>query len=174
VWLERRFDRLQPLVEDLPVMHVNWHEAQAYCSYAKRRLPTEAEWELAACDLGRLKPRFPWGNDPPVATRANLGAWRRLPADALPDGDSACGCRQMIGNVWEWTESAFQPYPGFVCDPYQDYSLPWLPWFGTRRVLRGGSFATPGRLIRNTWRNFFTPDRNDIFAGFRTCAPRRA
>ena len=166
-WLERRFDRLQPLAPDLPVMHVNWHEAQAYCRYAKRRLPTEAEWELAACGPGNVKPRFPWGSTPPGAARANLGTGGRLPAGALPDGDSPAGCRQLIGNVWEWTESVFLPYPGFNCDPYQDYSL---PWFGTRRVLRGGSFATPPRLIRNTWRNFFTPDRNDIFAGFRTCA----
>ncbi|MBI4291126.1 MAG: ergothioneine biosynthesis protein EgtB [Betaproteobacteria bacterium] len=171
LWLERRFDRLRPLIPDLPVMHVNWHEAQAYCRYAKRRLPTEAEWELAACNLGRVKPRFPWGDSPPAATQANLGTGGRVPAGALPDSDSAIGCRQMIGNVWEWTESVFQPYPGFVCDPYQDYSL---PWFGTHRVLRGGSFATAARLIRNTWRNFFTPDRNDIFAGFRTCALNRA
>jgi iron(II)-dependent oxidoreductase len=73
----------------------------------------------------------------------------------------------MLGNVWEWTSSTFTPYPGFVCDPYREYSE---PWFGTHRVLRGGSFATPLRLISNTWRNFYTPDRGDIFAGFRTCA----
>jgi iron(II)-dependent oxidoreductase len=171
LWLERRFDRLQPLVPDLPVMHVNWHEAQAYCRYAKRRLPAEAEWELAACHLGKVKPRFPWGDALPDATRANLDTGGRMPAGALPDSDSETGCRQMIGNVWEWTESVFQPYPGFVCDPYQDYSS---PWFGTHRVLRGGSFATTARLIRNTWRNFFTPERNDIFAGFRTCALNRS
>jgi len=73
----------------------------------------------------------------------------------------------MIGNVWEWTSSTFAPYPGFFVDPYQEYSE---PWFGTHVVLRGGSFATTRRLIRNTWRNFYTPDRYDVFAGFRTCA----
>jgi len=73
----------------------------------------------------------------------------------------------MIGNVWEWTANTFAPYPGFVVDPYKEYSE---PWFGTHKVLRGGSFATPRRLIRNTWRNFYTPDRYDVFAGFRTCA----
>ncbi|MBI2319756.1 MAG: ergothioneine biosynthesis protein EgtB [Betaproteobacteria bacterium] len=168
VWYERRFQDLNALEADLPVMHVNWHEAKAYCRYAGRRLPSEAEWELAACGEGRGKPRFPWGDAAPGAGQANLGAAGRVPADAMPEGDGAFGCRQMIGNVWEWTESVFLPYPGFVCDPYRDYSQ---PWFGTRRVLRGGSFATPARLIRNTWRNFFTPERNDIFAGFRTCAP---
>jgi len=86
---------------------------------------------------------------------------------ALPEGDSALGCRQMIGNVWEWTASDFLPYPGFVADPYQEYSQ---PWFGTHKVLRGGCWATRSRLIRNTWRNFYEPHRRDIFAGFRTCA----
>jgi iron(II)-dependent oxidoreductase len=88
---------------------------------------------------------------------------------AFPAGDSAFGCRQLIGNVWEWTSSVFAPYPGFVCDAYKEYSQ---PWFGTHLVLRGGCWATRGRLLRNTWRNFFKPDRRDIFAGFRTCAAR--
>jgi iron(II)-dependent oxidoreductase len=73
----------------------------------------------------------------------------------------------MLGNIWEWTASSFLPYPGFVPDPYEDYSK---PWFGTRKVLRGGSWITPARLIWNTWRNFYTPERNDVYAGFRTCA----
>ena len=73
----------------------------------------------------------------------------------------------MIGNVWEWTASDFLPYPGFVADAYRDYSA---PWFGTHRVLRGGCWQTRSRLLRNTWRNFYTPDRRDVWAGFRTCA----
>jgi iron(II)-dependent oxidoreductase len=73
----------------------------------------------------------------------------------------------MLGNVWEWTATTFGPYPGFEAGPYCEYSA---PWFGTRKVLRGGCFATPARLVWNTWRNFFTPDRRDIFAGFRTAA----
>jgi iron(II)-dependent oxidoreductase len=73
----------------------------------------------------------------------------------------------MIGNVWEWTADNFLPYPGFIADPYKEYSK---PWFGTHKVLRGGCWATSSRLIRNTWRNFYTPDRRDVFSGFRTCA----
>jgi len=73
----------------------------------------------------------------------------------------------MIGNVWEWTASDFVPFPGFAADPYEDYSR---PWFHTRKVLRGGSFATSARLARPLYRNFFTPERNDVIAGFRTCA----
>ena len=75
--------------------------------------------------------------------------------------------RQLLGNCWEWTSSPFDAYPGFVVDPYKEYSQ---PWFGTHKVLRGGSFATSRRLVRATWRNFYMPDRGDIFAGFRTCA----
>jgi iron(II)-dependent oxidoreductase len=122
----RRFERWVERSPDEPVMHVSWHEAQAYCRFAGRRLPTEAEWEFAA--LNGL---------------------------------------ETTGQVWEWTASDFLPYPGFVRDPYKEYSE---PWFGTHKVLRGGSFATPARIARARFRNFYTPDRADIFAGFRTCA----
>jgi iron(II)-dependent oxidoreductase len=89
-------------------------------------------------------------------------------ACALPDGDTAEGCRQMVGNAWEWTSTAFLPYPGFVPDPYKDYSKPWMD--GNHMVLRGGAWTTRSRMLRNTWRNFYTRDRRDVFAGFRTCA----
>src|SRR5262249_43471334 len=74
---------------------------------------------------------------------------------ALPAGDSAYGCRQMTGNVWEWTADAFLPYPGFVADPYNEYSQ---PWFGTHKVLRGGCWGTRGRVLPNTRADFCTPD----------------
>ncbi len=168
-WLQRRFDRWVPLAPEEPVLHVDWNEAQAYCRWAKRRLPTEAEWEYAAAaDAGSpAKRRYPWGDEAPEAARANLDAAGVVPVGSCAAGDNPAGARQLIGNVWEWTASTFTPYPGFVLDPYKEYSE---PWFGTHKVLRGGSFATPARLIRNTWRNFYTPDRGDVFAGFRTCA----
>jgi gamma-glutamyl hercynylcysteine S-oxide synthase len=167
-WHERRFDRVMPLRATHPVAHVNWHEANAYCRYAKRRLPGESEWEYAACDAAKEKKhRYPWGDAPPAPDHANLEGRDTAAVEAFADGDSARGCRQLMGNVWEWTASTFAPYPGFVADPYRDYSQ---PWFNTHKVLRGGSFATARRLMRNTWRNFYTPDRGDIFAGFRTCA----
>jgi iron(II)-dependent oxidoreductase len=117
------------------------------------------------------KRRFPWGDTAPTPERANLDylAGGTVDVRALPDGDSALGCRQMIGNVWEWVSSTFEPYPGFVCDPYKEYSQ---PYFGTKKVLKGGCWATRGRLIRNTWRNFYMRHRRNIFAGFRTCALR--
>ena len=167
-WMERSFADWVGLDNDLPVMHVNWHEANAYCRYAGRRLPSEAEWEFAASFCGDGgKRRYPWGGAASDGTHANLDASGRVPVAAFAAGDSFGGCRQMLGNVWEWTSSPFGPYPGFVCDPYREYSE---PWFGTHKVLRGGSFSTPARLVHNTWRNFYTPDRGDVFAGFRTCA----
>jgi len=168
-WAQRKFDRIAALLPHEPVVHVNWHEAQAYCRFANRRLPTEAEWEYAASRESRAqeKRHYPWGSQFPDAARANLEGTGVAAVEAYPEGDAASGCRQMIGNIWEWTASTFDRYPGFVLDPYQEYSE---PWFGTHKVLRGGSFATTRRLIRNTWRNFYTPDRSDVFAGFRTCA----
>jgi iron(II)-dependent oxidoreductase len=154
------------------MIHVNWFEAEAWCNWAGRRLPTEAEWEYAAATVPGQpgsKRRYPWGESPPSPERACLygSGGRCLPVDALPAGDSGWGLRQMIGNVWEWTADWFRPYPGFICDPYAEYSE---PWFGSHKVLRGGCFATSPELIRNTWRNFYTPDRRDVFAGFRSCA----
>jgi ergothioneine biosynthesis protein EgtB len=176
-WRRRDFDRWVALEPQRPMVNVCWFEAEAWCRWAGRRLPSEAEWEAAAASErgrdGRLSARkrpYPWGDHAPDARHANVDGRALHPVDvgALPGGDSAFGCRQLAGNVWEWTASDFLPYPGFVADPYREYSE---PWFGTHKVLRGGSFATPARLLRNTWRNFYTPDRRDPWAGFRTCAP---
>ena len=177
----RRNRDVTPLDPHLPVLHVNWFEADAYCRWAGRRLPTEAEWEAAAsCEptredsgapgLAPRKRRYPWGNEPPTPERANLDFARAGPVavNLLPDGDSAFGCRQMIGNVWEWTASDFEPFPDFSADPYKEYSEPWFG--GTHKVLRGGAFTTRSRMIRNNYRNFCSPDRRDVWAGIRTCA----
>jgi gamma-glutamyl hercynylcysteine S-oxide synthase len=176
-WERRDFERWRPLEPHLPVAQVNWYEAEAYCVWAHRRLPTEAEWEVAALGEpaagGRLAPqrrRHPWGDAPSGPDRANA-AWQApgcVDVGALPAGDSAFGCRQMLGNVWEWTSSTFLPYPGFEADGvYPEYSEPWVH---TRKVLRGGSWTPPARLLRATFRNFYPPDRGNNWAGFRTCA----
>lgn len=172
-WMERHFDRLVPLRDDAAVCYVSWFEAQAYCRWAGRRLPTEVEWEVAAVGTpDGNKRKFPWGDESPTAKHANLDAVHSHTVDvrAYPAGDSAFGCRQMLGNVWEWTDSAFYPFPGYIVDtPYREYSA---PWFGYHKVLRGGGFGTRRRLARPGYRNFFLPDRDDVAAGFRTCARR--
>jgi len=175
-WTWRRYRAVEELPAHAPVMFVNRYEAEAWCSWAKRRLPTEAEWEVAALGepthkrLAETRRRWPWGEAPASPELANLELTSLGPLDvaACAAGDSAFGCRQIIGNVWEWTASDFLPFAGFSADPYEDYSQ---PWFNTRKVLRGGGWATSARIARPAYRNFFTPERNDIIAGFRTCAP---
>lgn len=125
-WQAEHFGRWQALDLQSPAVHVNAHDAQSWCAWAGRRLPTEAEWECAA-----HQPRFEWGQ------------------------------------VWEWTASDFAPYPGFVSHPYRDYSA---PWWHDHRVLRGASAATSAHVVDVRYRNFYVPERRDIFAGFRSVA----
>ena len=169
-WLRRRFGVVEPVPDLEPVQHVCWFEADAYARWAGRRLPTEAEWEKAARydpSTGRSR-RYPWGDDDPTPARANLGgeALRPAPAGSYPEGSSALGVRQLIGDVWEWTASDFQPYPGFRAFPYSEYSE---VFFGhDYKVLRGGSWAVDPVACRGTFRNWDYPVRRQIFAGFRT------
>jgi iron(II)-dependent oxidoreductase len=169
-WARLRFGNLEPLPDDEPVQHVCWHEADAYARWSGRRLPTEVEWEKAATfdpSTGRSR-RWPWGEAPPTAERANLGQ-RHLgpaPVGAYPDGVSAVGCHQMVGDVWEWTASDFLAYPGFEWFPYAEYSE---VFYGPEyKVLRGSSWATDPSVGRTTFRNWDLPIRRQIFAGFRT------
>ncbi len=168
-WLRRDFDKWVALEPNRAMLHVNWFEADAFCRWAGRRLPTEVEWEMAAAADASGKRHYPWGDDPPMTNHANLD-WNGMgcaDVNACEDGDSSFGCRQMIGNVWEWTATTFGPFPGFAPDPYKEYSQ---SCFGDCKVLRGGCWTTRSRLIRNTWRNFYKPDRRDVWVGFRTCA----
>jgi len=165
-WSARRFDRWDAIDPHAPMVHASLEDALAYCRWAGRRLPTEAEWEFAARNGGRCD-RYPWG-DCAANAAPGLDFRHRGPSGALEDPmPSATGLKQMLGGVWEWTASPFTPYPGFAPDPYRDYSQ---PWFNSHYVLRGGSFATRSRIAHNRYRNFYLPHRRDPFAGFRTCA----
>ena len=119
----RRFDTWHPLPLDEPAVHISAYEAEAYCHFAGRRLPSAAEWEVAAEDIS-------WGH-----------------------------------SVWEWTADPLAPYPGFRPGPYTTYSAPWFHW---QREMRGGAFATDALVHHRAYRNFFLPQRTDVFAGFRT------
>jgi iron(II)-dependent oxidoreductase len=166
-----RFGRREPIVPDEPVVHVCFHEAEAYAAWAGKRLPTEAEWEKAARydpSTGRSR-RYPWGDADPDASYANLGQRHLSPAPvgAYPAGASPLGVHQLIGDVWEWTASDFAGYPGFAAFPYREYSE---VFFGpSYKVLRGGSFGTDPVACRGTFRNWDYPIRRQIFSGFR-CA----
>jgi iron(II)-dependent oxidoreductase len=170
-WRALVFGRLEPLHPNGIVLHVSWFEADAYARWAGGRLPSEAEWEKAAAwdPIKGVSQRFPWGDAAWNGTRANLDQERLEPAraNAYPEGRSAYGCLQMLGDVWEWTDTWFDRYPGFESFPYKEYSE---VFFGrSHRVLRGGSFATRAVVARNTFRNWDLPERRQIFAGFR-CA----
>lgn len=171
-WEKRFFDRWKPLDSLKPMVHVSQYEAKAYCRWAGRRLPTEAEWAFVARSAGEGsgegKSLYPWGDEFPTPEKANLD-WKppaRSPVTAHEEGETREGFRQLIGNVWEWTSTCFEPFEDFEADFYEQYSQ---PWFGSRYVLRGGSWSTRSRLIRSGFRNFYTPDRNDRYLGFRTC-----
>jgi iron(II)-dependent oxidoreductase len=169
-WVRRRCGVTEPVPGDEPVMHVCWYEAEAYARWAGRRLPTEAEWEKAARHdpaTGRSR-RYPWGDADPTPELANLGQRHLQPAPvgSYPAGASPYGARQLIGDVWEWTSSDFQPHPGFVAFPYKEYSE---VFFGPDyKVLRGGAFGVDPVACRGTFRNWDYPIRRQIFSGFRT------
>lgn len=129
-WQRQHFGRWVDLEADAPMVHANLHEARAWCAWANRRLPTEAQWEFAA-------------------------------------RHAASEFAGLHGSVWQWTETPFAPYPHFRPGPYRDYSE---PWFHSHYVLRGGSFLSQPAIATATYRNFYLPHRDDVFAGFRTCA----
>ena len=167
-WHVRDFLGIRKINPNEPVCHVSYYEADAYCKWAGKRLPTEAEWEKASCwnEEKQEKTVFPWGNESPSEEKCNLlesHHWGCTEIGTYPNGTSPSGCQQMIGDVWEWTTSEFMGYPGFKSgfDEYND------KWFTNQKVLRGGSFGTPKMSIRGSYRNFFRLDERWLFSGFR-------
>lgn len=148
----------RPLDPLRPAAHVSWFEAQAFARYREARLPTEAEWEFAATWSGRAAPGA-------GSSWTGQDGFDTAPVGAFGDDASECGALDLIGNVWEWTSTEFDGYPGFSPHPYPEYSE---VFFGKGyRVLRGGSWATTARVATPTFRNWDLPQRRQIFSGLR-------
>ncbi len=165
----RRFGIIEDVPPDEPVQHVGYFEAEAYAAWAGARLPTEMEWEKACAwdPVAGRRRRWPWGDLELTTTLANLGGTSLRPATvgAYPAGASGYGVEQLIGDVWEWTSSDFQPWPGFEPMLYDSYSAPFFG--GDFRVLRGGSWAVAASTVRPSFRNWDLPIRRQIFSGLR-------
>ncbi len=169
-WTHTTFGHTRALDPAEPVIHVSYWEAEAFSTFEGARLPTEAEWAKAA-NWGPRAVRqttYPWGETLPTPALANIGqsSWGPAPVGSYPHGASAYGVEQMLGDVYEWTSSPFEPYPGYTTYPYPEYSE---VFFGDDnfRVLRGASWATSSTVTRNSFRNWDYRQRRQILAGIR-------
>ncbi len=171
-WLYRALFDLLPLerVFSWPI-YVSFAEAHAYCRWLGRRLPTEAEFQRAAYSTPAGEENlYPWGNEPPEARHGNFNFhnWSPTPSGSHPDGASAWGVQDLMGNGWEWTSSPFAPFAGFqpYIETYPDYSADFFD--GKHYVLKGASWATAKELFRPSFRNWYQGRYPYVFAKFRT------
>jgi formylglycine-generating enzyme required for sulfatase activity len=166
-WHRRGLLELTPLPLNAPV-YVTHEEATAYAKWKGARLPTEAEYHRAA--FGDDDREYPWGNEPPDATRGNFGfqSWDPVDVGSYPAGASPWGVHDLVGNGWEWTSTPFGPFPGF--EPMPSYRVYSADFFDDKHfVLKGASPATAPELIRRSFRNWFRPNYPYVYATFR-CA----
>jgi iron(II)-dependent oxidoreductase len=167
-WHYRGMFGEMPLPLDAPV-YVMQQEAEAYAKWVGRSLPTEAQFHRAAFGTPEGDERqYPWGGRTPESGRGNFdfACWDPVPVTAYPEGDSAFGVSQLLGNGWEWTSTKFEPFPGFEPFPfYPGYSANFFD--GSHYVMKGGSARTAAALLRRSFRNWFRPDYPYAYAGFR-------
>ena len=171
-WRYRAMFEEIPLPLDWPV-YVSHDEASAYARWAKKDLPSEAEWHRAACGApGGEERAYPWGSDQPSSQYGNFDffRWDPVPVGSYPDGNSAFGVADLVGNGWEWTRTLFEPFPGFEPFPfYPGYSANFFD--GKHFVMKGGSPRTAACMLRRSFRNWFQPHYPYVYAAFR-CVER--
>ena len=162
-YLIKDHENTRPISDVLPACHINYYEAEAICKYFGGRLPLESEWEYIATNGGTTK--FPWGNEM-ISNCGNLNYSGNI-TDVTDyfQGDNKLGVRQLFGNVWEWCQEPLYPYNGFKIDPvYREFSY---PFFGFKKIVRGGCWAVPDILINSRYRNAQMPDCRIQFTGLR-------
>jgi len=155
------------LETNLPIMNISYYEAMAYCKWANVRLPYEYEYEYVATNGGTTK--FPWGNNNDnMEDYCNINYTQFIvQVDKYEKGNNNRGISQLIGNVWEWCQESIYTYDGFKIDPvYREMSY---PFFGFKKICKGGCFAVPNFLIHPKYRNAQYPDCRIQFIGFRVC-----
>jgi iron(II)-dependent oxidoreductase len=171
-WLYRGMFEEIPLPLNWPV-YVSHAEAGAFARWAGKSLPTEAEWHRAAYSTREgSQRRYPWGNKAPDESLGNFDfhRWDPAPVNAFPQSKSAFGVEGMLGNAWEWTSTPFAPFLGFEPFPfYRGYSADFFD--GKHFVIKGGSPRTAACMLRPTFRNWFQPHYQYVYAGFR-CVSR--
>jgi gamma-glutamyl hercynylcysteine S-oxide synthase len=160
-WFKKYFNKVSEIKPNLPMTHISWYEADAYCRWAGGRLITESEWEYCASQDNSCLAEFK--EDEVNLNYKNGGTVSVLEYDTL----NKFGISQMFGNVWCWCQDVYAPYDGFTIDPvYREMSY---PFFGHSRILRGGSWAVPDFLISSRYRNAQNPGSRHQFTGFRIC-----
>ena len=151
---------------NLPIIHISYYEAEAYCKWIGGRLPKEKEYEYIATNKGKTK--FPWGNIPPNNNQCNINYINYIQeVGSFKKGNNENGISQLIGNIWEWCNESIYPYNNFKIDPiYREMSY---PFFGYKKICKGGCFCVPDYLIHPKYRNSQYPDCRKQFIGFRIC-----
>ena len=167
-WNYRSMSGSIPLPESWPV-YVSHAEANAYSRWARKKLPTEEQWHRAAYGTPEGRERmYPWGDSAPAAQHGNFHhrRWDAAAVDAHPEGASAFGVEDLLGNGWEWTSTAFGPLPGFEAFSfYPRYSADFFD--GKHYVMKGGSPRTDSFMMRRSFRNWFQPHYPYVYGSFR-------
>jgi len=164
VYQRKKWNKWVQVEPNLPIFHISWYEAMAFAKWMNCRLPTESEWEFMSTNKGKNK--FPWGDSNPNKSNSNINYYLDGPCDVdIHNGVNKFNIEGLIGNVWEWCMEPIYPYDGFKIDPiYREMSY---PFFGYKRVCRGGSWCVADYLINSKYRNAQTPDCRIQYIGFR-------